>query len=317
MSDEQRAEVGTIYRHQSRFEARRIGAAYITRNVGKYLATHFDDKTKDYHPLLYCWRGGMRSQAIATILSAVGWRVGVLQGGYRAWRRDVVTKLREAGPDFRFLLIDGQTGTSKTEVLELLAEDGCQTLDLERLADHRGSVFGGFTDRQQPSQKQFESRVWYELSTLDEKKPIIVEAESAKIGRCALPDRVLHSMRSAARIELRANVHARAKKLVRSYSDLLDKPDRLACAIQRLGAYHSQQQIELWLDLATDRNYETLAAELMERHYDPRYERQRRKRNDDPVKVINLPSLDKPDLDIAAQDIAAFANDHPEIVKLP
>jgi tRNA 2-selenouridine synthase len=183
LDDAQRAEVGTIYVQQSRFLARRIGAAHVARNIALHLETTLADRPASFRPLVHCWRGGQRSQAMATILSQVGWPTSVLVGGYRTYRRRVTARLYDDGPTpLKLVLLDGHTGSAKTDVLLRLAQLGVQTLDLEGLAEHRGSLFGGRPGRAQPSQKLFESRLLSALEALDPARPVVVEAESSKIG---------------------------------------------------------------------------------------------------------------------------------------
>jgi tRNA 2-selenouridine synthase len=159
LSDAERAEVGTVYVQESRFKARRIGAAYLARNVARHLETALVDRPGSFRPLLYCWRGGMRSNAMAQILAQVGWRTAVLAGGYRTYRREVTARLYDASPTFLAVVLDGPTGAGKTAILHRLAARGVQVLDLEALAEHRGSLLGALPGRAQPSQKLFESRV--------------------------------------------------------------------------------------------------------------------------------------------------------------
>ena len=199
LNDEERAIVGRIYVQESRFRARQHGAAIVTRNISAHLDEFLSGKPAKYRPLIYCWRGGMRSNAMATILAAIGWRVSVVKDGYRAWRRNVVFGLRENNASLNIILIDGQTGTAKTALLNRLHELGLQTLDLEGAANHRGSVFGGIAGEAQPSQKMFESRLWHRLASFDLEQPIFVEAESSLIGRCSIPSppAAIHAEREA------------------------------------------------------------------------------------------------------------------------
>ena len=182
LDDQQRAQVGTIYVQESRFLARRIGAAHVARNIALHLETALADRPASFRPLIYCWRGGQRSEAMATILSQVGWPVTLLRGGYRTYRRLVTARLYDTPQDLKLLLIDGHTGSAKTEVLHELARLGAQIIDLEGLAAHRGSLFGALAGRPQPSQKLFESQLLQVLDGLDLTRPIVVEAEASKIG---------------------------------------------------------------------------------------------------------------------------------------
>ena len=192
LSNAERAEVGTIYKQESPFRANRVGGALVARNIAIHLETALADKPKSWRPLVYCWRGGMRSNAMATILSSVGWPTGVVKGGYRTWRREVVEGLDCDEPLLPVHLIDGQTGTGKTALLHALAEQGGQVLDLEGLANHRGSAFGD-VDGAQPAQRMFETEIWDQLRRMDLSKPVFVEAESALVGRRRVPRRLWRS----------------------------------------------------------------------------------------------------------------------------
>lgn len=307
LDDRERAEVGTIYVQTSRFLARRIGAAKVARNIARHLDEALAGRPPDFRPLLYCWRGGMRSGAMATVLGQVGWRCGVVAGGYKAWRRGVVEALRKSDERLPLLLLDGQTGAAKTELLGLIAARGVQTIDLEALARHRGSVFGAFPDAPQPSQKLFESMLWHALAGFDPSRPVVVEAESNRIGGLILPRRLWLSMISAARIDVTAPVDARAQHLVRTYADLIADPPRLHAAIDRLKPFHSSEALDEWRAHADAQRFDVLAAALIRAHYDPLYDRARRKRGDAPRADIRLPALSHDALNAAADEIARVA----------
>lgn len=213
LSDAERAQVGTVYVQQSRFTARRLGAAHVARNVAHHLETALADRPGGFRPLVYCWRGGMRSNAMATILSQVGWRTTVLSGGYRTYRRLVVARLYDGELPLDFVLLDGQTGAGKTEILGRLAGLGLQTLDLESLAAHRGSLFGALAGRAQPSQKLFESRLLAALDGFEPGRLVVAEAESSKIGDRMVPPALWSRLALAPRIELAA-----ARRIARAIS---------------------------------------------------------------------------------------------------
>ena len=233
LDNAQRAEVGTIYVQQSRFLARRIGAAHVARNIARHLDERLIDRPGSWSPLVYCWRGGQRSNAMATVLEQVGWRVGLLQGGYKTYRRRVTAALYDAGPDVRVVLLDGYTGTAKTEVLGRLAARGVQTLDLEGLAAHRGSLFGALAGAPQPHQKGFESALLHVLEGFDRRRPIIVEAESSKVGALNVPPMLWKAMLAAPRIEVIAPTEARALYLTRAYGDIIADPVALDDTLAR------------------------------------------------------------------------------------
>ena len=304
LSNDERHEVGKIYCQESRHEARRIGAAYITKNVSRYLEEYFSTKDSNYQALVYCWRGGMRSQSIATILNSVGWYTKVIAGGYKAWRSEVVAYLRESELEFPLILIDGQTGTSKTKILDKLKQLGHQTLDLEGLAKHRGSVFGSFEETKQPSQKYFESTIYDTFSNFDRQRPVFVEAESPKIGRRAIPHALVKKMRASPRIEMRASAESRAANLVTAYADLIGAPHRIVSALEYLRPYHPAASIQHWQNLVAEKSFARLALELIESHYDPCYQRQRQKHQEQTAQVIELATLDDETLAQAAAEIS-------------
>lgn len=306
LSNEERAEVGTIYVQESRFRARRIGAAYVARNVARHLETALADRDAKFRPLLYCWRGGMRSNAMATILSQIGWRVGVLGGGYRTWRRAVVEALFDDPHLIPLALIDGETGAAKTEILSRMTAHGVQTIDLEGLAAHKGSVFGADMARAQPSQKLFESQLFDQIRRHDAAAPIVVEAESSKIGRLNIPKRFWISMCAAPRLTIRAGVAARAAYIVSTYADFIEAPGEIDRAIERLRPFHSKEKIEAWLTLSREKRHASLAEELMREHYDPLYARAGKRGGQNPVGAVTLETLGSDDLSRAAREAAAL-----------
>ena len=305
LSNEERAKVGTIYKQESPFRANRIGGAIVARNIAQHLETALADKPKSWRPLVYCWRGGMRSNAMATILSSVGWPSGVVKGGYKTWRREVVAGLEHEEVPLPVRLIDGQTGTGKTALLQAIAEAGGQVIDLEGFANHRGSAFGDFGEGTQPAQRLFESLIWDDLRQMDPDQPIFVEAESALVGRCRVPRRLWHSMLAAPRIEVSVPSAVRADYLVDAYADIIRDEARLAGALAKLKGLQSKETLAAWQELANEGAYHALARELMEHHYDPLYARSRKRRDDAPVEVTELNGLEAEDLSKAARQILA------------
>jgi len=305
LSNEERALVGTIYVQESRFRARRIGAAIIARNVADHLEGPLADKPGSFRPLIYCWRGGQRSHAMATILSEVGWRTSVLHGGYHSWRRHVVERLYDGRLDLKFIVIDGQTGTGKTDVLGRLAAAGAQVLDLEGLAAHRGSLFGALPGRAQPSQKLFESELLARLDGFDPGRPVFVEAESSKVGERMVPPALWSSMALAPRIELTAAPEARAAYLASVYRDVVADRAQLDDVLRRLPTPAGKTRRAAWGELADAGQWEALALDLMELHYDPAYRRSSRKDGRRSLGTVAAGGLEPAHLDAAAAEIAA------------
>jgi tRNA 2-selenouridine synthase len=290
LSDAERAEVGTIYVQESRHRARRLGAAYVARNIAAHLEGPLSDKPAGWSPLVYCWRGGQRSHAFATVLAQVGWPVTVLEGGYRTWRRHVTQRLYDGELLHRLVLLGGGTGTGKTELLRLLAGRGVQTLDLEGLANHRGSVFGDHGP--QPPQKLFESRLLAELDALDIARPVLVEAESSKVGERFLPPALWRAMTTAPRIELSAPREARAAYLVDAYGEVWRDLDRLTTTMARLDNRLGRRRTGEWARLAQTGDWQAVAEALIEHHYDPAYTRSRRGETDPQLGLLELAAVD-------------------------
>ena len=273
LDDEERARVGTIYKQVNPFSARKIGAALVARNAARHIEETLADRPGGWRPLVYCWRGGQRSGSFALILGQIGWRVETLKGGYKSWRGLVVREVYDTPVRSRVVVIDGDTGTAKTALLARLAARGHQVIDLEGLANHRGSLFGHLGA--QPSQKAFEGRLALALSRLDPARPLIVEAESAKVGDLRLPPKLWAAMCAAPRLIVEAPLEARAAYLAESYADITADLARLNRTVDLLRHAHPRETIAAWLDLAAQGAFATLAAELMERHYDPRYQKHR------------------------------------------
>jgi tRNA 2-selenouridine synthase len=304
LDDEERARVGTIYVQQSPFLARKVGAALVAKNVARHLETVLADKEKDFRPLVYCWRGGQRSNSMAIILAQIGWRVGVLSGGYKTWRRAVQKRLYDEALGFSLVLLDGGTGSGKTATLGALAALGVQTLDLEAMAAHRGSVFGDIPGHPQPSQKAFESRLFSALVALDPARPVVVEAESSKVGDRILPPALWTAMEASPRIELFAEAGARGAFLARTYAHLIEDSDLLAKGLDRLPRHIGKAEREGFLTLAREGDGQGLARALIEAHYDPAYRRGRQDLAAAPLARIDMGDLSDEAVERAAREIA-------------
>jgi tRNA 2-selenouridine synthase len=306
LSDAERAEVGTIYVQDSRFKARRIGAAYVAANVGRHLQAALADKPGGFQPLVYCWRGGMRSNAMATILDQVGWRTSVLGGGYRTYRRAVTERLYDGTLPHRFVLLDGQTGVGKTELLGRLGERGLQILDLEDLAAHRGSLFGAMPGREQPGQKLFESRLLAALDALDPARVVVAEAESSKIGDRMIPPALWTRLAAAPRIELVAAAADRAAYLARIYGRLADDRAGLDALFERLPIRPSPARRATWRALVEAGELAELAGALLTLHYDPAYDRARKKHDRSLIGTVPVRPGDPAAMAAAADAVAAL-----------
>lgn len=305
LDDAERAEVGTVYVRRSKFLARRLGAGLVARNIARHLEGALADRDSGFQPLVYCWRGGQRSTAMTTVMDQVGWPVTRLEGGYQTWRRQVVARLYDpAAAGLRLVLLDGLTGSGKTAVLGRLAARGVQSLDLEGLAEHRGSLFGA-TGVAQPAQKLFDTRLYAALGRLDPTQPIVVEAESSRIGRLTLPPVLWAAMKSAPRLRLSAPVAARVGRVLEDYAALEHDVEARDDALRRLPRHHSRETVEAWRTLSRAGDLRALATALMQDHYDPAYRRASRDFGGGDLGEIVLSACAPADLDQAADAVAA------------
>jgi len=273
LDDEQRARVGTLYTQESPFVAKKLGAGLIARNIAHHLDNLFCDRPKQWKPLVYCWRGGQRSGAMSHILAQVGWSTGRLDGGYKGYRRQVLADLDTLPATLQFRVVCGPTGSGKSRLLHTLQEQGAQVLDLEALAQHRGSLLGNLPDEPQPSQKMFESRIWDALRRFDPQQPVFVEAESKKIGVLTTPEKLLEQMRASECLLIEAPLQARVKLLMEDYAHFLSDPALLIQRLTPLLPLHGRQVLDHWQQLAEQGAWEELVGKLLNEHYDPAYRR--------------------------------------------
>lgn len=306
LSDAERAEVGTIYKQHSPFLARKVGAALVARNAAAHLQGPLAEYDGAWQPLVYCWRGGQRSGAFATILDQVGWRVHLIKGGYRSYRGLVNSYLYEGTLPHRITLLDGGTGTGKTALLHHLRDAGAQVIDLEELAAHRGSLFGAVSE-EQPAQKMFESRLAAALDALDPERMTWIESESSRVGDRIIPPALWSAMCAAPRVEISAPLDARAGFLGDAYPDLVADRDRLVARIDDLRPYHAAAVIEDWQQRAAAGDWRTVARALMEVHYDPRYAKSQARAKITPERIA-LDALDPGTLAATARTLAGRFN---------
>ena len=273
LDDSQRAEVGTLYKQVSPFEAKKLGAALIAQNVAHHIERMFRGKDKAWRPLVYCWRGGKRSGAMAHILREVGWDASTLAGGYRAYRRWVVDELATLPSQLEFVVVHGPTGSGKSRFLAALAKAGAQVLDLEGLAAHRGSVLGSLPNAPQPTQKWFESLLVAGLEKLERRAPVYVEGESKKIGELQVPEALMARMRASRCIVLETDLDTRVSLLLDEYRHFLADRAALEAQLDCLTALHGKEKIAQWKALAAKGEWREFVARLLREHYDPAYQR--------------------------------------------
>jgi tRNA 2-selenouridine synthase len=302
LDDAERAQVGTLYKQVSPFEAKKLGGALVAKNVAHHLETIFRNAPKNWKPLVYCWRGGKRSGAMAHILREVGWDAQTLPGGYRAYRRWVVEQLAVFPEKLSFHVIHGPTGSGKSRFLAALARAGAQALDLEALAAHRGSVLGALPERPQPSQKWFESQLLARLRELDPRKPVYVEGESKKIGELQVPEALMARMRSSPCIVLDTHLPVRVELLIQEYQHFVLDRAALEAQLDCLVALHGRERIGRWKTLAAALDWRAFVERLLVEHYDPAYARSSARNF---VRLADAPRLPIGGADDASFDAAA------------
>ena len=271
LNNAQRIEVGTLYKQSSAFDAKKLGAALVAQNVAHHLEHHFRDQTRDWKPLIYCWRGGNRSGAMAHILAKIGWPVHQLDGGYKEYRRFITQQINQQAQKLSFQVICGPTGSGKSRLLQTLAAQGGQVLDLEKLAAHRGSVLGNLPAESQPTQKMFESRIWETLRHFVSDRPVYVESESKKIGNCRVPELLMEKMRASPCIALELSSESRVQLLMEDYAHFVQQPHLLSLQLDHLITLHGREKIKRWHALAEAGDLTNLVHELLAEHYDPAY----------------------------------------------
>ena len=314
LDDEERTRVGILYKKISSFEAKKKGAALVAKHIASHIEKHLADKTEGWRPLVYCWRGGTRSAAMVQVLNDIGWHAQQLPGGYKAYRRRVIEKITELAPRFHFAVLCGRTGVGKTLLLKMLQEHSKQVLDLEEIANHKGSVLGEPTAGAQPSQKCFESRLCRVMRTLDPEQIIYVEAESSKIGHIQIPTVLLNAIHRGRCIHIAAAVSSRVSFLISEYRHFLGSPELFGKAIERLATHIGKKKITYWLSLHETGKITELVEDLLVSHYDPFYTRSMKKhfkhyQNTDTT--IQLDDIDEQNLAKAIDVINRIQKVHP------
>ncbi len=274
LDDEQRRTVGTMYKQVSPLQARKVGAAMVARNIADHVERWLADTPREWRPLVYCWRGGQRSGSLAWFLGQIGFRSAQLQGGYKAFRAVVRAELQTLPQRHRYQVLCGRTGSGKTRLLHALAAQGAQTLDLEGLAGHRGSVLGALPGCAQPSQKHFDSLVWQALKSFDPARPVFVEGESRKIGTLRVPETLIEQFREHGHcLHVEMDQAARLQLLLQEYGHFAADPEGFCKLLDGLLALRGRDTVVAWQALARSGRWAEVFAALMQAHYDPLYER--------------------------------------------
>ena len=271
LNNAERIQIGTMYKQVNAFEAKKRGAAIAARNIAAHIEREVIDKPRGWKPLVYCWRGGNRSGALATILGAIGFHVTLVEGGYKAWRAALVDDLPAQVQRLHYRVVCGPTGSGKTRLLHALATQGAQVLDLEGLAKHRSSVLGHIPGVEQPSQKRFDSLIWEALQAFDPAQPVFIESESKKVGNLRVPDALIDAMRASPCIDLQLPDEERVALLMEDYDFFVKDSDFFCQRLEALTELRGKAVVGEWIEKVRAGRTREVVLELLKLHYDPTY----------------------------------------------
>jgi tRNA 2-selenouridine synthase len=271
LNNEERIFVGTMYKQVGAFEAQKHGAAMVAANIARHIQREVLELPKNWQPLIYCWRGGKRSGSLSLVLGQIGFKVSLIEGGYKAFRAAMVEDIPKRVAPLQFKVISGPTGSGKTRLLHALATEGAQVLDLEDLASHRSSVLGHIPGQPQPSQKRFDTLVWQALRGFDPARPVFVESESRKVGNLSIPESLMLAMRDSPCFELQLSLDERVALLMEDYPFFVNNVELFCHRLDALVAIRGKAVVEAWKSLAHTGHIDQVVRELLTLHYDPTY----------------------------------------------
>ena len=271
LNDEERHRIGTLYAQVNPFEAKKRGAAIAAANIARHIEREVIDKPKTWQPLVYCWRGGKRSGSLALVLDQIGFRVSVIEGGYKAFRSAVLADLPQQAQRLGYRVVCGPTGSGKTRLLQALEQAGAQVLDLEDLACHRSSVLGLIPGQEQPTQKRFDTLVWDKLRQFDAARPVYIESESRKVGNLAVPASLVEAMRASPCLRLELPDDERVALLLEDYAFFVSDPELFCERLEALVTLRGHDVVRGWQAQVRSGNVKPVVRDLLVRHYDPGY----------------------------------------------
>ena len=271
LNNAERITIGTMYKQVSAFEAQKHGAALVAANIAKHIQQHVLDLPRTWQPLIYCWRGGKRSGSLAMVLGQIGFKIHLIEGGYKAFRAAMLLDIARLAPRFQFQVISGPTGSGKTRLLQALQAEGAQVLDLEELAQHRSSVLGHIPGQVQPSQKHFDTLVWETLLQFNPERVVFVESESRKVGNLSIPEPVMLAMRNSPCHELVLSLEERVALLMEDYNFFVANPDLFCHRLDALTSIRGKTVVQAWKEQVLQGHFEAVVQDLLALHYDPTY----------------------------------------------
>lgn len=300
LDNDQRAEIGTMYKQISPFAAKRAGAALVAGNIARHIGSALKDTDRYFRPLVYCWRGGQRSGAMAQIFSEIGWQTDLVDGGYKRYRKQVLDGLDSLPQRLNLIVLRGRTGLGKTHILKAALTRGAQVIDLEALANHRGSLLGPEPDGEQPPQRLFESHLFAVLCGLDPARPVFIEAESNKVGQIHVPAVLWAAMRGAVSVVADTKIEYRVAFLCRDYAHIIADPARLDPLLDWVVTRLGHDIVDGWRQLIAAGDWPGFVRAVLDDHYDPAYDKSAAQRNHEIIATLDAGTLDAAAIDRAA-----------------
>jgi tRNA 2-selenouridine synthase len=294
LNNQEREKVGTCYKQKGREEAVLLGFDLAGPKFGDYIRKAKEITNTEI--VVYCWRGGMRSNIMAWLLEKAGLKVYLLEGGYKTFRH---WALNEFEQPLKLLVLGGKTGSGKTEVLHEMKKAGEQVIDLEGLAHHRGSAFGALGQPAQPTSEQFENNLALELLKIDRKKTLWLENESSKIGGVKIPDGIYNQMRATIVVEIEVPLENRIKNIARDYASF--PKEKLAEATKRIEKKLGNKNMNDGLNYLQENDFYNWIKILLD-YYDKAYTFSKSQR--EPGTVLNVPISSENHSEIAAAVIS-------------
>ena len=293
LNDEERHRIGTIYAQVNPFEAKKRGAALAAANIARHIERELIDTPKSWQPLVYCWRGGKRSGSLALILDQIGFKVALVDGGYKAFRAALVVDLPQLAARFDYRVVCGTTGSGKTRLLHALAAQGAQVLDLEALANHRSSVLGLIPGTPQPCQKAFDRLIWANLRSFDPTRPVYIESESKKVGNVTIPEGLIAVMRRAPCLRIDLVESERVALLLEDYDFFVKDIEFFCERLDALTQARGKETVHAWQARARSGDVASVVQDLLVKHYDPVYLQSMKRNFDQYANAAVLRPLDR------------------------
>jgi len=268
--DEERKIIGTVYTKESVEKAKRLGLSIASNKL-----LHIYDEIKELYKqcdkiVLFCARGGMRSGVLGMLLSSLGVNTERINEGYKGYRNFVIENLPKLNDSVQYIVLHGNTGVGKTEILKQLECDGFDVLDLEGFANHRGSLLGTVGLGKTTSQKAFESKIYHMLQE-SKSTYVFIEAESKRIGNTTIPGFIFDKMKAGLHIFVDADIEFRTNLIIKEYTKYENCNVEIVECLKRLEKYLGEKNVERYCQSVLKSEYYEAVSELMIKHYDPMY----------------------------------------------